>query len=413
VILTSAQMIELLMTCILYIILSGEMLIGCFPNGPINLTGYITLSSAILAPCALLRSVRTVSWLSFYNTITHIVINIMVIVYCFTMWSKWNTKVVNFQPSFSTFPIAMGIIVFSYTSQIFLPTLEKSMVDRDKFKCMLFWTHSAAAICKVAFGYIGAVTYGSDTDQVITNNIEAQNLKLVLNFALFVKAMLSFPLPYFAAVELMENELGKYLLPAKGDSSQQQNWTAVDVATVDQVGYYQENDAEGIAPVEIAPSESEEGCFTKWFMLKSKKIKTRPRVNLDGNLKPLPWQALSFRFLLVFVTFVLAVTVPHFAILMALIGSFTGTMLSLVWPAYFHLKIKAEKLNMRRKIQDYLVILMGLFSCVSGVYFSTLELNRVMHGVPQNRTGIPILIVNETNSCFGAPCDQLMVNMKT
>ena len=52
-----------------------------------------------------------------------------------------------------------NLIVFSYTSQIFLPTLEGNMLDKSKFHCMLNWSHIAAAIFKAGFGYIGFLTF--------------------------------------------------------------------------------------------------------------------------------------------------------------------------------------------------------------------------------------------------------------
>ena len=55
-----------------------------------------------------------------------------------------------------TFPISFGIVIFSYTSQIFLPTLEGNLVDRSQFKTMLHWTHIAAAVFKALFSYIGS-----------------------------------------------------------------------------------------------------------------------------------------------------------------------------------------------------------------------------------------------------------------
>ena len=58
-----------------------------------------------------------------------------------------------------SFPIALGVIVFSYTSQIFVCTLEGNMLDRSKFHCMLNWSHIAAAVFKALFGYVGFVTF--------------------------------------------------------------------------------------------------------------------------------------------------------------------------------------------------------------------------------------------------------------
>ena len=71
--------------------------------------------------------------------------------YCVMRAGDWAFSKVTMRVDILSFPIALGIIVFSYTSQIFLPTLEENMIDKSKFHCMLHWSHIAAAIFKVYF----------------------------------------------------------------------------------------------------------------------------------------------------------------------------------------------------------------------------------------------------------------------
>jgi vesicular inhibitory amino acid transporter len=52
---------------------------------------------------------------------------------------EWGWSKVTFSIDILSFPIALGVIVFSYTSQIFLPSLEGNMIDPSKFECMLNW----------------------------------------------------------------------------------------------------------------------------------------------------------------------------------------------------------------------------------------------------------------------------------
>lgn len=59
----------------------------------------------------------------------------------------------------STFPITLGFVVFSYTSQIFLPTLEGNMQNPDEFEDMLKWSHIAAAVLKVSATTIKTENY--------------------------------------------------------------------------------------------------------------------------------------------------------------------------------------------------------------------------------------------------------------
>ncbi|XP_033736547.1 vesicular inhibitory amino acid transporter-like [Pecten maximus] len=316
-----AQIIELLMTCILYMVLSGDLIVGSFPNLPVDLSSWIMISTAFLIPCAFLQSLRSVSWSSFWCTVAHLIINAIVLIFCITKAAKWKVQEVKVHLDIWSFPICLGIIVFSYTSQIFVPTLEGNMTDKSKFSCMMNWTHFAAAMFKSLFGYIGFLTWGSATQEVITNNISSEIFKIIINMFLVIKALFSYPLPYYAAVELIDTALF-----STGSKT-------------------------------VFPS-----C-------------------LDDK-KTLKVWAVALRLGLVLATMLMAIFVPFFALLMGLIGSFTGTMLSLVWPSYFHLYIKWRVLRWYSKVFDIGVMILGFVCCFVGMYYSGIALYQAIQGLP-------------------------------
>lgn len=163
------------------------------------------------------------------------------------------------------------------------------------------------------------------TMEVITNNLQSDSLKFIVNLILVCKAMLSYPLPYFASVELLETALfrGK-------------------------------------------PSTVFPGCM--------------------DDKRRLKWWGLSLRLGLVLVTCALAVSVPHFALLMGLIGSFTGTMLSFVWPCYFHIRLRWHIMSRFAKIQDTVIIILGVLCGSFGIYYSAHALSRAYRGLPPEPT---------------------------
>ena len=323
-----AQIIELLMTCILYVLLCGDLLDGSFPDTT-DLSSWIVLSTFFLIPCAFLTTLTAVSCLSFWCTMAHMAINAIIILYCLTRMREWRFSDVQIEIDIWTFPISLGIIVFSYTSQIYLPSLERNMVNRKKFTCMIHVTHLAAAAFKAIFSYIGFLTWGAATQEVVTNNLPTQTFKIIVNLILVVKALLSYPLPYFAAVELIETALfqGKALT--------------------------------------IFPS-----CM--------------------NDEKQLKIWAIAFRFGLVLFTMFLAIIIPYFAILMSLIGSFTGTMLSFVWPCYFHLRLKWYTLSRFERTKDIVIILLGFLFGGFGIYYSAHALVQAVNGLPVDPQDSPI-----------------------
>ncbi|XP_069676466.1 vesicular inhibitory amino acid transporter [Periplaneta americana] len=304
-----AQIIELLMTCILYVVVCGDLMIGTFPEGAIDSRSWMMLIGIFLIPLGFLKSLHMVSVLSFWCTMSHLFINAVILGYCLLEIPDWGWSKVKWSIDFENFPISLGVIVFSYTSQIFLPTLEGNLIDRSKFDWMLNWSHIAAAAFKSLFGYICFLTFQNDTQQVITNNLHSPGFKGLVNFFLVVKAVLSYPLPYYAACELLEKAFFKG------------------------------------RPETLFP--------TIWA--------------LDGELKV--W-GLAFKVGVVVFTVLMAISIPHFAILMGFIGSFTGTMLSFIWPCYFHLKLKRPQLDWGTVAYDCFVIFLGCLFGIIGVYDS-------------------------------------------
>ncbi|XP_013145549.1 PREDICTED: vesicular inhibitory amino acid transporter [Papilio polytes] len=304
-----AQIIELLMTCILYVVVCGDLMIGTFPDGSIDTRSWMMLTGIFLLPLAFLKSLKSVSMLSFWCTMSHLIINAIVLGYCILNIGDWGWSKVKWNLDFENFPISLGVIVFSYTSQIFLPTLEGNLEDRSKFEWMLNWSHIAAAAFKSIFGYLCFLTFQNDTQQVITNNLRSAGFKGLVNFFLVIKAVLSYPLPYYAACDLLERALfrGK--------------------------------------PKTLFPTI----------------------YALDGELKV--W-GLAWRLGVIIFTVLMAIFIPHFAILMGFIGSFTGTMLSFIWPAYFHLKLKGNQLESTTIAYDYFIIGLGVLFGIIGMYDS-------------------------------------------
>jgi len=176
------------------------------------------------------------------------------------------------------------------------------------------------------------------TEEVITNNLPTVEFKFLINMILVVKALLSYPLPYFASVELLEQTL--FLAPEKA---------LVDMPDI-------------AAHTKPDPS--------------NKPIFSTSCYEPDGSIK---FWAICLRILLILFTLFLAIFIPHFALLMGLIGSITGTLLSLIWPCFFHLKLKKNSLTKYQKAVDVCIIFFGILISVIGVYYSSTALNRALH----------------------------------
>uniref|UniRef100_A0AAV2KGL2 Vesicular inhibitory amino acid transporter n=1 Tax=Knipowitschia caucasica TaxID=637954 RepID=A0AAV2KGL2_KNICA len=197
-----AQLLELLMTCTLYVVVSMSLLSDSL-WGAVPRLGCSVLSLLLLMPCLLLPDLRPVSTLSLLCSLAHVLISFLVMLYCLSQARSWLWSSLSEPVDPEEFLVSVGVIIFSYTSQIFLPSLEGSMEDRGQFNAMLDWTHGAACVMKTLFALLCSLTWGRDTREVITDNLSPA-LRPLVNTCLLVKTLLSYPLPFYSAAEILQ-----------------------------------------------------------------------------------------------------------------------------------------------------------------------------------------------------------------
>ncbi|KAF4099146.1 vesicular inhibitory amino acid transporter [Onychostoma macrolepis] len=217
----ATQVVELLMTCILYLVVSSNLMCHSLFFLPLTPAACSAITFLILVPCMLIRDLRVVSRLSLFCSLAQFLVTFIVIGYCLRQSPQWASRRLSaVVVDFDGFQVAVGVIIFSYTSQIYLPTLEESMTDRLDFNSMIDWTHALACILKTAFSVVAFLTWGEETKEVITDNLPTA-LRMVVNLCLLAKALLSYPLPFYAAAEILQTGVLKLNPSTEGS----ERWT--------------------------------------------------------------------------------------------------------------------------------------------------------------------------------------------
>uniref|UniRef100_A0A8B9Q7I2 Vesicular inhibitory amino acid transporter n=1 Tax=Apteryx owenii TaxID=8824 RepID=A0A8B9Q7I2_APTOW len=184
------QMMELIMTCILYLVVI-----------PVTEKTWSVIAFVTLLPCVFIKTLNIVSKLSQLCSLVHFIIILVVMTYCLTKTHQWSWAKFRLSIEFEDFLVSVGVIIFSYTSQIFLPALEGNMKNPGEFRCILNWTHFFSCVLKSAFALTAFLTWGEETKEVITDNLPSF-LQTLVNLCLLTKALLSYPPPFFAATEI-------------------------------------------------------------------------------------------------------------------------------------------------------------------------------------------------------------------
>uniref|UniRef100_A0A672JQQ0 Vesicular inhibitory amino acid transporter n=1 Tax=Salarias fasciatus TaxID=181472 RepID=A0A672JQQ0_SALFA len=305
-----AQVIELLMTCTLYLLVSTSLLSDSLSGLAVPRSVCSLGSLLFLLPCLLLTDLRPVSTLSLLCSLAHILISLLVMLYCLSRASGWSWSVLSLSVEPEDFVVSVGVIIFSYTSQIFLPPLEGSMEDRGQFSVMLGWTHGAACIMKTLFSLLAVLTWGAEIKEVITDNLPS-DLRPLVNLCLLAKALLSYPLPFYSAAEIL------------------QTCVLRDAA----VSSYSKPGRRGVSRA-----------------------------------------ALVVRGALLMTSYLLALLVPRFSLLMGLTGSVTGAAMTLILPCLFHLRLQWGRLTAGGRLIDVGILSLGLICSVCGVICSVKRL---------------------------------------
>uniref|UniRef100_A0A8C8BL33 Vesicular inhibitory amino acid transporter n=1 Tax=Otus sunia TaxID=257818 RepID=A0A8C8BL33_9STRI len=293
------QVMELIMTCILYLVVSGNLLLHSFPYVLVTEKTWSVIAFVTLLPCVFINTLKIVSKLSQLCSLVHFFIILVVMTYCLTQIHQWSWAKFRLSIQFEDFLVSVGVIIFSYTSQIFLPTLEGNMKNPGEFRRMLNWTHFFACVLKTTFALTAFLTWGEETKEVITDNLPSF-LQTLVNLCLLTKALLSYPLPFFAATEIV------YTCISRGNHSNYRS----------------------------------------------------------------PLFALGVRGSFLLITLLMAMFIPHFALLMGLTGSVTGAAMTFLLPSLFHLKLKWKKLSLLEKCADISVFVLGFLCSLAGMVCS-------------------------------------------
>lgn len=87
-----------------------------------------------------------------------------------------------------------------------------------------------------------------------------------------------------------------------------------------------------------------------------------------------PRPALMVRGALLMTSYLLALLVPRFSLLMGLTGSVTGAAMTLILPCLFHLRLQWSRLTVRERLIDVCILSLGVICSVSGVVCSVTRL---------------------------------------
>nr|QQY02486.1 vesicular inhibitory amino acid transporter [Cryptocotyle lingua] len=312
-----AVIAELFGVIVLYLILLGQStsaLLGSVVNSPWPISYWTTIMTYLSVPLLLCRRMRVVTWFGVLCLVGLSLSIAIVIIYCGLELSSthgmWSTL---WAPRLSQLPVSICIIVFSFCAHSALPGIEGSMAKPEQYNTMLYVSFAVAAVAKILIGWIPAFVFGDDVAQAVTDSMSARPVLVIfVHVAVLINVFFSIPLVFFI--------LGEQL-----DCSVSSNF-----------------------PTNFFLNRRPFSLQTVWFV--------------------------STRMFFLHLALVCATVVPHFALVMGLIGALTGSLLCFIFPAWFHLHLFHTHLTRLDKLIRILIILFGIFVGITGVIFSAWDI---------------------------------------
>lgn len=349
-----AMIVEQLSYCTLLLILCGSILHNSFPDSGMDKTHWSMIAFLLVVPNAFMMNLGQVAWVSLVTVLVGQAVYIVVAAYSFYHASRWT---VNETPPFEMgkFFIGMGIVVVSYSSQPYMPSIHGSMRHPRKYSTIMNVTYFAITFVKIAFGLIGYLTFKGETQQVITNNLPHGIFKTTVNMGVLVLALASFTFPAYTVFVIID----------KITFRRSRDWLVRQIKRMKEL---QNNDEE-----DIEDDDEDEDDIAE-----SKSLVDN---SAEESEKPSRLKRALIRLSLITMALAVAIAIPHFGLYMALVGSFTGMCLSFIFPCLFHMKLQQHEMKKYEFFLDTAIITFGSVSAGVGMYYSSLALVDAYSGV--------------------------------
>lgn len=303
-------------SCVLMVMMLGSSMMDLFRNLIVlSIQEWCLLCALAMLPTVFVKRLSILAWLSMLAVLAVFIIVFILLGFCLGESNSWALENI---PSFNlnTFPISLGIILFSYCGHTVFPGIEGSMQEPKKYKKVSHGAFSSVTAIKFLVGLFGCLTFGSSTQSIAILNLSSSHasiLSKIATFMVIVNVYFSYPLNMF----VVSGTLDIVLLPK--------------------------------FPI----------CY---------KDKRYNYLWVFGT-----------RTTLVLSTLGIAIAVPHFGLLMSIFGSLFGVCITLIFPCLFHLQLKWNKLRWYSKVSEMFIVLFGIVAGILGLIYSSVALKNALN----------------------------------
>ncbi|KAF5959386.1 hypothetical protein HYC85_000595 [Camellia sinensis] len=336
-----------------HIILESDNLSALFPNAHLNLGAYELNSHHLFALLTTLAVLPTV-WLRDLSVLSYIsaggvVASILVVICLF--WAGLVDKV-DFQSkgttlNLTTLPVAIGLYGFCYSGHAVFPNIYTSMAKPSQYPAVLLTSFGICTLMYAGVGVMGYMMFGELTESQFTLNMPQDLLaSKIAVWTTVVNPFTKYPFLIENPKLFLRRKFNLLLLQERSYGVNYHSLLYASIFTnVPLFSLSTSTYALTMTPVALCLEELIPSSHLKSYMY-----------------------CILIRTALVISTLVVALSVPFFGLVMALIGSLLTMLVTLILPCACFLRILRGKVTLLQGLLCILIIVVGAVSAVVGTY---------------------------------------------
>lgn len=298
-------------SCVLMVMVLGSSMMDLFKSlVMLSVQEWCLVCTLAVLPTVFIKRLSILAWLSMLAVLAVFVIVFILLGFCLGESDAWALGNI---PSFNldTFPVSLGIILFSYCGHTVFPGIQGSMQEPKRYKKVTHGAFISVTAIKFLVGLFCCLTFGANTQSIVILNLSSSQgsiLSKIATFLVIVNVYFSYPLNMF----VVSGTLDIVLLPKFPLCYKEKRYSYL------------------------------------WVF--------------------------ATRTILVFSTLGIAIAVPHFGLLMGIFGSLFGVCITLVFPCLFHLQLKWNKLRWYSRVLEMFIVLFGVVAGILGLIYSSIAI---------------------------------------
>jgi len=363
--------------CTVFLSFCGANLLAAWTLFPIHHVMVITLALPAVLALSCLASLKSMAPFSAVGTLLLFggfgLLTALVV-------QDWETRPAyhNHVLDLQTIPLALCAILYSFEGICLILPIEESMKRPASFG-RVFWSAMAMVclvFCVVASMSVlafGQVTNGSITAYLLAsrdNNENQRALLLLANTAVSLSVLMTYPLQMFPALELMGPWISRLYYFGNKQGQEEQPKRRGDHAVVPSEDVEEGDDEEDIFCDELQGNHDPHQS-NKNNKKKKSSSSSSEEENENENENQIMGDSPVVRFLLVMITYLVAIAVPNVELLISLAGALAGSSTALLIPPLLEYKFlqrtcsDGNATSICGRIRCMLLLLLGFaFLCI-------------------------------------------------